>query len=119
LHPAPDSADNYFHARRAHIRRILNELAAEIHEALSRSNLPTDVFMTVPTSGESLLTFATLGDPPDDVWAKMSEIVCDVLGVKLNTMLVGREMACAAATATANATSLAVQAETQHEPSSS
>jgi hypothetical protein len=89
-------AGGYFHARRAHIRSILDELAAEIHQTLSAANLPTDVFFTVPSSGESLLTFATLGDPPDDVWAEMNQIVYDIVGDKIGTTLTGREIPCAA-----------------------
>jgi hypothetical protein len=86
-------------ALRATIKVGLNEIAAEVADALRHAQLDFPVYLTVPNSGDSLATVACPLDPSDEDWSRASGIVCRVIGERLGggRRLRGRELVCAIA----------------------
>ncbi len=66
-------------ARRARARNLLPDITQEVKQALKEAGIEMDVFLMIPMSGDALATFGTIIDPPDEVWARVGEIVCLVL----------------------------------------
>ena len=92
-------------AQREIINLALDEIAAEVGTALRDAHLDFPVFLTVPTSGESLATMACPLDPSDADWSLASEIVCRIIGQRLGDVrLRGRPLHCAVANGTIAAT---------------
>lgn len=69
-------------------RCTVQRAAAEIDQITQRSNqalieagidADIDVFLLVPNSGQVVLSFGTMGDPPDDLWDRVSDVVVSVL----------------------------------------
>src|SRR6476660_4587366 len=84
--------------KRTIVRSALDEIAAEIGVALRDVHLDFPVYLTVPTSGESLATIACPLHPSDTDWASASRIVCRVIGKRLGGLrLRRRDLACAIA----------------------
>ena len=75
-HPEPD-------AKRDIVRSSLDEIAAEVANALRYAHLDFPVFLTVPNSGDSLATMACPLDPSDGDWSHASAIVCRIIGQRL------------------------------------
>jgi hypothetical protein len=91
-------------ARREVIRRALDEIATEVAVALREAHLDFAVFLTVPTSGDSLATMASPLDPSDEDWSHASAIVCRIIGQLLgDARLCGQSLHCAVANATMGA----------------
>ena len=91
-------------AKREIIRNSLNEIAAEVATSLRDAHLDFSVFLTVPTSGDSLATMACPLDPSDGDWSQASKIVCRIIGQRLGDVrLHGRPLHCAVASATMGA----------------
>ena len=67
-------------ARRARARNLLPDITQEVKQALKEAGIEMDVFLMIPMSGDALATFGTIIDPPDEVWVRVGEIVCAVLG---------------------------------------
>jgi hypothetical protein len=92
--PQEDRLEN----QRETLRQSLNEITTELNSALVPARLAYPVYMCVPTTGNSLLTFACPLDPNDDEWAQITEIALQVVGKKIGkTQLQTRELACAMA----------------------
>ena len=92
------SAKNVLEAQRELVRKSLNEITAQLNTALVQAGLAYPVYMCVPTTGNSLLTFACPLDPSDDDWRKMGQIACEIVGKKVSTRrLITRSLACAMA----------------------
>ena len=70
-------------AQRAVIRLALDEIAAEVGVALRGAQFDFPVYLTVPTSGDSLATMACPLDPSDTQWSHASAIVCRIIGQRL------------------------------------
>ena len=88
-------------AQRTLIKSLLNDIAAEVGDAIRNARLDFPVYLTVPNSGDSLATIACPLDPSDEDWSQASEIVCKVIGKRLGGMrLLGRPLVCAAANPT-------------------
>ena len=89
-----------------HIRQIsLGEVAVK-----SPRRLDFSVYLTVPNSGDSLITIACPLDPSDEDWSQASDIVCKIIGKRLGGMrLRGRSLVCAAANPTVAAAEVAVE----------
>jgi hypothetical protein len=93
------STDNKVEAKRKIIRQSLDEIAAEVASKMRVENLHSSVNIVVP-SRHSLVTIGGTRDLPTDVWSRVSEIVCEVIGQKLGREgLRGRPLARATATA--------------------
>jgi hypothetical protein len=91
-------------AKRDIIRQSLDDIATEIATALRDAHMDFPVFLTVPTSGNSLATMACPLDPSDNDWSDASAIVCRIIGQRLgNVRLHGRPLHCAVANATMGA----------------
>ena len=94
-------------AQRAVIRSTLDEIADEVGTALRRENLDFPVYLTVPSSGDSLATMACPLDPSDAEWSQASAIVCRIIGKQLGDVrLRSRELVCATANETIAAADL-------------
>ena len=66
-------------AGRARARNLQPEITEEVKPALKDAGIEMDVFLMIPMSGDAVATFGTVIDPPDEVWARVGEIVCSVL----------------------------------------
>ncbi len=99
-------------AQREIIKLVLDEVAAEVATALREAHLDFPVFLTVPTSGESLATMACPLDPSDGDWSHASAIVCRIIGRRLGDVrLRGRSLHCAVANATMGAADVMADTE--------
>jgi hypothetical protein len=55
------------------------------------------VFFTVPYSGKALMTLATPLDPSDEDWSRVTQIVCGIIGNRVDMkQLYSRPLPCAA-----------------------
>jgi hypothetical protein len=93
------STDDKAEAKRKVIRRSLDEITDEVAPKMRDNNLHCSVNIVVP-SRHSLATIAGPRDLPTEVWSRVSEIVCEVIGQKLGRGgLRGRPLARATAAA--------------------
>ena len=98
-------------ARRAVIQQSLNQIAAEVGTALREAQLDFLVFLTVPSSGNSIATMACPLDPSDEDWAHALAIVCRIIGQRLgDAWLHGKPLHCGAANATMGAADVVADA---------
>jgi hypothetical protein len=75
---------------------ILDEIAQQAKQALSNAGIGIDLFFIVPRSGAAILTFGTPGDPPDDLWDKVRDIISSIVQRSIGLeRLRCRELACA------------------------
>jgi hypothetical protein len=94
------TADNGIEAQREVIRSALDDIAAQVGTALREAGLDFPVYLTVPGSGNSLVTLACALDPSDKEWTQATEIVCGIMGQRLGDIrLCGRSIPCAVANA--------------------
>jgi hypothetical protein len=101
------STDDKVEANRKIIRRSLDEITAEVEQAMQRENLHSRIQIVVP-SRHSLVTIAGQCDPSSEEWARLSSIVSEVIGKKLGREgLRGRPLARAVATTKLNAADVA------------
>jgi hypothetical protein len=102
------TTDSPIESKREIIRGCFNEVIVEIGDRLRESGLGAPIFLTVPNSGDAIVTLATPLDPTDDEWSHVTEIVCSTVSDRLNGLkLRGRGMVCAMANATMAAADLA------------
>ena len=66
-------------AKRAKASAVLDQIAGRVKSALLEAGIELELFFLVPNSGNAILTFGVSGDPDDDLWDKISEIVVGVL----------------------------------------
>jgi hypothetical protein len=91
------------------LRRLLNEIAAQLNSTLIAAGIACPVYICVPASGEALVTFATPLDPSDDEWNRVSQIACQIVSEKTGiTQLRSRGLVCAMAGTAMGAAELAV-----------
>ena len=85
--------------QRTVIKSLLNDIAAEIGDAIRNARLNFPVYLTVPNSGDALATIVCpLDHLSDEDWSQASEIACKVIGTRLGGMsLSSRPLVCAAA----------------------
>jgi len=70
---------NYREQYREQLISLLPEIGADLTAALTAADLHIPVFMSVPRTGDSFLTFATPVDPSDSEWERVGEIVREVV----------------------------------------
>jgi hypothetical protein len=77
---------------------ILPQIAAEVVVALSVADLNIPVFVSVPASGDALLTVGSPHDPVDSDWYWVCAKVCEILEAQTGMRnLVARELPCCSA----------------------
>jgi hypothetical protein len=83
--------------QRAILRLCLDEIASETTSALRDAAVAIPMLFAIPSSGAALVTFATPGDPTDSIWSRVTAIILDIVGSKIEVRgLIGRPLACAA-----------------------
>lgn len=81
--------------QRERIILVLPGIAAEVTTALSAAGLSIPVFLTIPMSGDSIVTFATPLDPVDHDWNRACELIRGIVGKTVGIEnLITREIAC-------------------------
>lgn len=94
------AAHERIEAHREVIRLSLDDIAVEVETGLQNASLNFPVYLVVLSSGNSIVTIATLLDPSDDNWSQASEIVCRLVGEKLGgARLHSRPLQCSVANA--------------------
>jgi hypothetical protein len=92
--------DDELETQKALIRQSLDQIAKEVGIAMRDAHLDYPVGLTVPISGEALITMVTPVDPPDDEWSHAATIVCQIVGKRLGDIrLRSRPLTCAMANA--------------------
>jgi hypothetical protein len=92
--------DGELEAQRSIIRESLDEFAEELGVAMRGANLHYPIGLTVPHSGEALVTMVTPVDPSDDDWSQATTIVRQIVSKKLGGIrLRSRPLTCAMANA--------------------
>jgi hypothetical protein len=57
----------------------LDQIAQQVKQALADAGIDLDLFFILPTSGQSIVTFGTPGDPPYAEWDRVGEIVASIV----------------------------------------
>jgi hypothetical protein len=92
------SPDPIRNAKRQSIRDSLDQIVSEIHTAVVEAGLDYPIYVSVPSSGNSLLTIITPLDPTDGEWDRISQIACDIVAKKTGAeRMASRPIACAMA----------------------
>jgi hypothetical protein len=90
------TAENQIESKREIIRDCLDEIIVVVESRLREAGLSSTIFLTVPYSGDSVLTMATPLDPSDELWSHIVKIVCEIVSERLNGLkLRSRDMVCA------------------------
>ena len=89
------------------IRKALTEIVQEVGAKMRAADLTYPVFMTVPSSGDAIMTFATPvdgGNVGNDEWPKISAIIQEIISDHLDGIaLRGQALPCAMVNAKMNA----------------
>ena len=103
--PLPESSsDNRIESKRAIIRDCLNDIIIVVESRLRAAGLSSTIFLTVPNSGDAIVSMATPLDPSDDEWSQVTEIICGTVSERLNGLkLRRRDMICAMVNTTMSA----------------
>jgi hypothetical protein len=102
-------ANDMRQAQRDIILRSLNQIAAELNSALVAAGLAYPVYVSVPFSGDLVVTFATPLDPDDGEWDRVIEIARRIVGERIGvTRLKTRHLPCAMAGTTMGAAEITV-----------
>jgi hypothetical protein len=90
--------DDSLDTQRETLRQSLDAVVRDVSMTLRDAGLNFPVFLTIPSSGNSLATIATPLDPLDNDWQRASEIVCQIIAKKVGCdLLRGRRLTCAVA----------------------
>jgi hypothetical protein len=74
-----DMTDDDVVAHRARAKAQLLHIAQQAKRALHEGSIDLDLFFMIPSNGDSILTFGTAGDPNDDEWGRVGEIVSSIV----------------------------------------
>jgi hypothetical protein len=114
----PDMIAGDLDDQREILKKSIDDIAGDIGMALRDANLRFPVYITVPSSGDSLVSIATPLDPSDDNWERATAIACEVIGRWLGAeKLRSRPMICAIADTARISVSELAQAETPNDAS--
>jgi len=101
------SPNDDLEAERSIIRRSIEEILSEIEQATRDVGLYYPIGLTVPYSGDAIMTILTTDDPPDADWSRVTGIACDILSRKLGDIrLRSRPLPCAITSTRADAADL-------------
>ncbi len=100
INPSRPIDDDWPKARvveqRTLLQSCLPQIAEQVRGGLRDVGLSLEVFLTIPASGNSLMTFATAADPADEEWDRVRDIVRRIVGELVGAEgLRCRELACA------------------------
>jgi hypothetical protein len=85
-------------AQRKTLRNSLNDIASEVNSALVTAGLVYPIYISIPFSGFAYATFACPVDPTDSEWDRITAIVVDVIGKRIEVdRLVSHSLSCAMA----------------------
>ena len=99
--------DDKLETQKSIIRQSIDEIASELGLAMRDANLDYPIGLTVPISGEALITMVTPVDPSDDDWSRATAIVRQIVSTRLGGIrLRSRPLICAMANAPMNATEI-------------
>jgi hypothetical protein len=89
-----NSGDRLFQQRRLLTSRLA-DIALLTRTALDNAALPLEIFFVIPASGHAMISFGTPGDPLDEDWDRVDQIISNIVGniVGLGG-LHGRELPC-------------------------
>ena len=73
-----DLDDDVVARERAKVELV--HIVQQAKRALQEGGIDLDLFFLVANSGSSILAFGTTGDPDDDLWARVGEIVSSIVG---------------------------------------
>jgi hypothetical protein len=91
-------SNDIFSPAREKMRQSIKEITAELNSALVAAGLACPVYICVPSSGDSIATYATSLDPNDAGWNQITDIVREIVGKRIGaTRLLSRPLACAMA----------------------
>jgi hypothetical protein len=77
--PDNDAAEGDEATYRSRAAAELDQIARQTKQTLVEADIDIDVFFLIPSSGNSVLIFGTPGDPDDDLWSRVSDVVGSVL----------------------------------------
>lgn len=98
LYEATAENDTHLAASRGRLALLLDDVAAEVSDALNEAGLRIPIFFSIPSSGSSYLTLATPCDPTNQSWACVCEIVCRIVASKIGVAtLRSSDLPCVAA----------------------
>ena len=66
-------------AHRARAKAELNQIARQAKQALADHGIDLGLFFLIPNSGDAIITYGTPGDPPDDEWNRVREVVSSIV----------------------------------------
>jgi len=66
-------------AQRAKASAELDRITRTAKQALLHAGIDLELFFMVPNSGDAILTYGTPGDPDDNLWDRVRDIVVAVL----------------------------------------
>ena len=66
-------------AHRGRAAAEIDQIARDAKEALADQGIDIDLFFLAPNSGEAILIYGTAGNPPDDEWDRVGEIVGSIV----------------------------------------
>ena len=76
----------------------LPQIATEVAAALNVAGLNIPVFVSVPRSGDALLTVGSPHDPVDSDWDRVCTIVCEIVEARTGMRnLTAKELPCCSA----------------------
>jgi hypothetical protein len=64
---------------RARAKVMLSQIAQQTKQTLIDADIDLGIFFLLPNSGEAIVTFGTPGNPPDDEWNRVGEIVGSIV----------------------------------------
>jgi len=64
---------------RARAATMLTEINRQAKQTLVDAGIDLDLFFLIPNSGEAIITFGTSGDPSDDQWGRVADVVSSVV----------------------------------------
>jgi hypothetical protein len=75
-----DLTDDDVVAHRAQAAAKLDQIVQQTKWALKEHGIDLDLFFVIPRSGDSIITFGTVSDPPDELWGQVSAVVSSIVG---------------------------------------
>ena len=71
--------DDVVEAQRARASAELDQITRMAKQALVEAGIDLELFFMVPNSGNAILTYGTTGDPDDNLWDRVRDIIFAVL----------------------------------------
>ena len=66
-------------AHRGRAAAEIDQIARDAKEALADQGIDIDLFFLAPNSGKAILIYGTAGNPPNDEWDRVGEIVGSIV----------------------------------------